>query len=53
VAANTVICLIHQACFLLDRQLQQLEQQFLAEGCFTEKLYHARQQARKTLPENR
>lgn len=49
VAANTLICLINQANFLLGRQLQKLEQQFLEEGGFTEKLYHARQQAmRKT-----
>jgi four helix bundle suffix protein len=47
VAANTLICLIHQANYLLDQQLRQLEQQFLKEGGFTEKLYRARQQARK------
>ncbi len=47
VAANTLICLVHQANYLLDRQLRQLEQQFLKEGGFTEKLYRARQQARK------
>ena len=48
VAANTIICLIHQACFLLDRQLKQMEQKYLSEGGFTEKLYHMRQQSRKT-----
>ena len=47
VAANTMICLIHQANYLLDQQLRQLEQQFLKEGGFTEKLYRARQAARK------
>jgi len=47
VAANTLICLINQASYLLGRQLQKLEQQFLSEGGFTEKLYHARQQARR------
>ena len=47
VAANTLICLIHQDNYLLDQQLRQLEQQFLKEGGFTEKLYRARQQARK------
>jgi restriction system protein len=47
VAANTLICLINQASYLLGRQLQKLEQQFLEEGGFTEKLYHARQQARR------
>ncbi len=42
VAANTLNCLIHQANFLLDQQLRQLEQQFLKEGGFTEKLYKAK-----------
>jgi len=54
VAANTLICLIHQANYLLDRQLRKLEQQFLAEGGFTERLYHARRAARDgTLAEPR
>ena len=48
VAANTLICLINQASYLLGRQLQRLEQQFLTEGGFTERLYKARTQARKT-----
>jgi four helix bundle suffix protein len=47
VAANTLICLIHQANYLLDQQLRQLEKQFLEEGGFTEKLYQARQQAKR------
>ncbi len=46
VAANTLICLIHQTNFLLDQQLRQLEKQFLKQGGFTEKLYHARRSAR-------
>ena len=50
VAANTLLCLIHQASYLLDQQLRQLEQQFLAEGGFTEKLYHARQAFRRPPP---
>jgi four helix bundle suffix protein len=41
-AANTVICLIHQANYLLDRQLKQLERRFLEEGGFTERLYRVR-----------
>jgi restriction system protein len=32
VAANTLICLIHQANYLLDQQLRQLEKQFLEKG---------------------
>ena len=47
VAANALICLIHQSNFLLDQQLRQLEKQFLELGCFTEKLYRARQSARR------
>ena len=47
VAANTLICLIHQTNFLLDQQLRQLEKQFLEQGGFTEKLYRARQTARR------
>lgn len=49
VAANTFICLIHQANYLLDQQLRQLQEQFLKEGGFTEKLYQARQQAKRKL----
>ena len=48
VAANTLICLIHQTNFLLDQQLRQLEKQFLNQGGFTEKLYGARQKARRS-----
>lgn len=46
VAANTLICLIHQANYLLDQQLRQLEKQFLEEGGFTERLYQKRSQAK-------
>jgi four helix bundle suffix protein len=47
IAANTLICLIHQTNFLLDQQLRQLENQFLEQGGFTEKLYRSRQNARR------
>ena len=47
VAANSLICLIHQTNYLLDLLLRQLDQQFLKEGGFTEKLYQARSQTRK------
>lgn len=46
-AANTIICLIHQTNYLLDQQLRQLEQTFLTEGGFTERLYHARSARRR------
>jgi len=42
VAANTTICLIHQTNYLLDQQLRQLEQAFLRDGGFTERLYRER-----------
>lgn len=42
VAANTIICLIHQTNYLLDQQLRQLEQSFLRDGGFTERLYRER-----------
>ncbi len=45
-AANAILCLIHQANYLLDQQLRALEQQFLKEGGFTERLYRERKQAR-------
>lgn len=46
VAANTLICLINQASYLLGKQLQYLEKQFLQEGGFTERLYAMRKRAR-------
>jgi restriction system protein len=46
-AANTLLCLIHQTNYLLDQQLRQLEQAFLNEGGFTERLYKMRSAARK------
>ncbi|MEP9410248.1 MAG: four helix bundle protein [Candidatus Brocadia sp.] len=47
VAANTLICLINQASYLLGRQIKNFEERFLQEGGFTERLYNARQQARR------
>ena len=45
-AANTLICLIHQANYLLDRQLAALERDFINEGGYTEQLAAARIAAR-------
>ena len=50
-AANTIICLINQASFLLGRQLKKLEQSFLAEGGFTERLYRKRHERRGNPPD--
>ena len=47
VSANTLICLINQENYLIDRQLKSLESQFLKEGGITEKMYEARQVARQ------
>ena len=47
VAANTLICLINQASFLLNRQIHKLEESFLNEGGFTERMYKARMKNRK------
>lgn len=46
-AANTMLCLIHQACFLLDKLKKSLEKSFLEEGGFTEKLHQARTASRR------
>ncbi|MDE2126723.1 MAG: four helix bundle suffix domain-containing protein [Armatimonadetes bacterium] len=45
-AANTVICLIHQATYLLDQQLRRQEADFLAEGGLRERMRHARHRRR-------
>jgi restriction system protein len=46
IAANTMICLIHQTNYLLDQQLRVLEKEFLEEGGFTERMYRTRSQMR-------
>lgn len=47
IVANTLICLIHQANFLLDKQIAGLEQQFIREGGYSERLHAARLQERE------
>jgi four helix bundle suffix protein len=42
VAANTLICLINQATYLLKRQIEAQERIFVEDGGFTERLYQAR-----------
>ena len=44
--ANICICLLHQADYLLQRQLESLEKKFLSQGGFKEKMFAARLQAR-------
>ncbi len=47
IAANTVLCLIHQTNYLLDQLLRQLEADFQQNGGFTERLYRARSEFRQ------
>jgi restriction system protein len=47
VVANTLICLIHQANYLLDRQIAGLERQFIQEGGYSERLHAARLENRR------
>ena len=42
VAANILICLIHQTNYLLDQHLRQLETAFLQEGGLRERMTRAR-----------
>lgn len=49
VVANIVICLIHQANYLLDKQIRQLEQAFLREGGLRERMTRARLEARQSV----
>jgi len=45
--ANTLICLINQASYLLWQQIKFLEKEFLNTGGFTERMYKARKSFRK------
>ena len=47
-AANCLIILIHQANFLLDRQLQSLEQSFIKDGGLTENLFKKRMEYKRS-----
>jgi len=47
-AANTLLCAAHQATYLLRRQLEAQERDFLANGGFTERLHAARFKARQS-----
>lgn len=43
---NIVICLIHQANYLLDKQIRHLEHEFMDEGGLRERMTKARLEAR-------
>jgi len=47
VVANAIICLIHQANYLLDQQIAGLERQFVKSGGYSEQLAAARLGKRK------
>jgi restriction system protein len=47
IVANTIICLIHQTNYLLDRQIVGLERKFIQDGGYSERLAAARIQERK------
>jgi restriction system protein len=47
VRANTLICLIHQANYLLDRQIAALEEAFITEGGYSEQLATERLRQRR------
>ena len=47
VAANIIICLIHQTNYLLDQQIRHLERAFVTEGGLSERMTQARLAARK------
>lgn len=49
VVANIALCLIHQANFLLDRQIRRLEEDFLRNGGLRERMMRARIESRKNL----
>lgn len=47
VVANAIICLIHQANYLLDKQIAGLERSFIHEGGYSESLAAARVKKRQ------
>lgn len=47
VRANAIICLIHQANYLLDQQISALERQFIDQGGYSERLAAERLAARQ------
>ena len=52
VVANIAICLIHQANYLLDRQIRRLQQDFLKDGDVRERMTWARRKAKSRQKKN-
>jgi four helix bundle suffix protein len=46
-SANVMICLIHQTNYLIDRQIQQLEKDFVQHGGLSERMTQARLRYRR------
>ena len=46
--ANAALSLLNLACYLLDRQIDTLEKNFVEEGGFTERLYRVRAARRRS-----
>ncbi len=51
--ANMAITLLNQADYLLYKQLERLEQDFLTDGGFSERMNHLRRQKRDNNPSNK
>jgi len=47
VCANIMICLVNQCNYLLDRQISELENEFVKQGGLRERMYNARMKYRK------
>ncbi len=47
VYANIMICLVHQCTYLLNRQIHELEKEFVQEGGLRERMYNARSNFRR------
>jgi len=52
-AANAMVCAVHQAAYLLKRQIESQGRSFLREGGFTESLYRQRVESRGRQGSNR
>jgi len=52
VSANSILCLTHQTCYLLNQLITRLEQDFLQEGGLRERMTRARIQARENQRRN-
>jgi len=52
VVANIALCLIHQANYLLDKQVRRMEKDFVREGGIRERMTRARLQQRNRRPKS-